>query len=104
MPERLHHTPGLSNDGGSALGGMQVRRHEGASLRRLASWTGLVLQEADKLWGPPQACHGALPGGGWARDVRLEHGPERARAARVWLGALETGCSREAPPAPGDCR
>jgi len=36
--------------------------------------------------------------------VRLEHGPERARAARVGLGALETGCSYEAPPAPGDGR
>src|SRR5438874_405328 len=96
MPERLPHTPGRSHDDGSARGGMQGRRHEGARLRRLVSWTGLVLQEADTRWGPPQACHGALPGGGWAHDVRLEPGPERVRAARVWLEALETGGSREA--------
>ena len=78
---------------------MPGRRYEGVSLRRLVSWTGLVLQEADTRWGPPEASRGALRGGRGARDVRLEYGPERARAARVRLGALETGYSREAPPA-----
>ena len=31
---------------------MPGRRYEGVSLRRLAAWRGLGLQEADTRWGP----------------------------------------------------
>jgi hypothetical protein len=104
MPARLPHTPRCSDDDCSARGDLPGRRDADARLRRRASWTDLVLQEADSRWGPPEAYPGVLPGGRGARDARLEYGPERVHAARVQLGALETGCSHEAPPAPGTCR
>jgi hypothetical protein len=83
---------------------MQGCRDTGARLGQRASWKGRVLQEDNKLWSPQQACHGVLSGEGWPRDMWLAYEPERACAARIQLEALETGCSREAPPALGDCR
>jgi len=78
---------------------MSGRRDAGARLGRWASWIGLVLPEADTWWGPPEVPRGALPGGNGARNVWLEHGPERMRAGRVGLGAPETSYSREAQAA-----
>ena len=91
MPERLHPTPGRSNDDSSALGGMQGRRHEGASRRRGQVWFSRRLTRCGVH--PRRAMEHCLGDDGhvtcgWSTDVgaRVQHTRGRERCSQ-WLAS-----------------